>query len=310
MEKKEKNASASFEIERLLRSAFTRTKNRFVSYILTMVLFWLISIASFAVFIILALIIALILSMIKITAVTIVVAGIGILAAYILCVYISAWGHLAMVQVLIENITAMEALKKVKPLIWGYFIYTFFLGLFILGLAPFGILSLGIIFVLWGVWNMFGVFVYLDYKKVGLQNLWHSRALVNSQFWGVVLRLGIVYVAFYMIIFLFAMTGKDNGLAKTVIVLLSFFSAPFITSYLYEMYITLKTDVKVAASKVWVGLSILGGILMILGVIALTNVAITQGPALMKVIQKDLKNNKYEVPNNKMNVPTIMQNKY
>jgi hypothetical protein len=250
------------------------------------------------------------LSMLKIAALSIVVGVVGVIGLYIVFVYVMAWMHLAMVQVLIDKVGAMDAIKKVKPLIWGYFIYTFFYGLFLIGLIPFGILSLGIVLLLWVIWNMFGIFVYLDYKEAGLRNLWHSKALINQRFWGVVMRIAIVYVGYYVIMMILGASDKNNGLLTLIIFVLSFVIAPFLISYLYEMYLTLKTlqkDLEVKPSKIWVGLSVLGGIILILSIIGISSFAISQGPALMKEFNNAIQQKQDKMPKDQMIIPTTTQ---
>ncbi|HRN70127.1 MAG TPA: hypothetical protein PLS49_02985 [Candidatus Woesebacteria bacterium] len=255
-------------LETLFKAAFKRTKERFLTYFLTYVL---------SIFIFIGVLIAIgivvginilvgIAAQSEIVSVSIgFISGIAILGVLI---YAGCWTSLAYLYALIspQKIGVMEVYKTVRPLVWPYFKVSVITTLFMIGLLPFGIITLGILLILWGIWGMFMLFVFLDKKETGLHNLFISKAIVSSKFWGIVFRALMIYGAYMVIIFLLGSASGNKhsgGISAVLIPLVGIFAGPFITSYFYEMYKRLPSPKEVSSNTFWIILSVIGWLLSI-----------------------------------------------
>ncbi len=265
----------SWQIEQLIKRAFIRTKDRFISYFLAIIVAVLIFLATFILFGIAAIpAIVLIKAQPMIAAIMGVILAVGFIVAL---AYIGSWVTLAHVAILIQEPKqgVMETFKSVRDRVWGYVWLSIIVGLFIYGLIPLGILTLGLVLILWAVWGSFTLFIYLEKKKKGLANVWHSRALVSQKFWGIVWRVIVMYVGVLVLQFALAFGTQNTSVAALGGIgsgIISIFSGPFITSFLYEMYHMMKEPKEVKTPKVWIGLSILGWVLGLVLVVSLATI--------------------------------------
>ena len=257
----------TWQIESLFRKAFGRTKERFLSYIIATIIQYAIVFASlFILVLVLALLggflFTLHTSLGTMLGGLLVIAGIIVGTAFM--IYISSWSQLTLTAIIIQkkNLGAIETFKQVRPQVWSFVWYNIALNLFLLGLLPFGIISFGLILVLWLFWNVFAVFVFLEQKKTGLDNLWTSRAMVKQNFWAIIGRLVLVFVLFYVIAL--SLASVDNTVAGIANFLISIAFGPFAVSYMYEIYKLLKVPQKVIRPKGWIGLSAVGYIIVVI----------------------------------------------
>jgi hypothetical protein len=264
-----------WQVEGLIKRAFARTKDRFLSYFLTWVASFGMIIGAFLLLLVLGSLV-MIASGIAKSMLAAVVLGIIIgIGFYIGFIYISSWIVLATIEVLIseEKLGVGATFAKVKPMVWGYFWMSFLAGLFMMGLMPWGILSLGVIFVLWALWSSFMAFAYLKFQKKGLQSLWISRQMFRQNPWGIFGRSLLLTVAIWAISIainlVFGSMGKNGSMASSGIsMIFSLLYAPFAMSFSYEMFSNLEAPKEeVKTPTVWVVFSVLGWALTILLVV-------------------------------------------
>ncbi|QQG44316.1 MAG: hypothetical protein HYW86_00125 [Candidatus Roizmanbacteria bacterium] len=259
------SVSSGWQIESLFKQAFIRTKERFLTY------FLILFITFFSTLVVLfggALLTGIVFLIYSLTKLTVLVffLGVVVLVIFVISViYIASWGQLAINESLIHDpkLGSIETIKKVRPLVWGYFRYTILLILFSFGLSIYGFLSLGVVWIVWGVWGVFGVFVYLKQKRKGLDNLWVSKQMVSQRFWGILGRLALVYGVVWFIQLSFSF--NENNSLRLISTVISFIAGPFIIAYIYEIYKNLSVPDKVKRPMIWIILSIIGGILLVIG---------------------------------------------
>jgi hypothetical protein len=289
-----------WQVEGLLKRAFNRTKERFLSYFLTWVASFGMGIGVLVLILLAAGLIAILYGVTK-SVLVVGVLGLAIgIGSYVALIYVSSWIALATISVMTseEKLGVGATFSKVKPLIWGYFWMSFLSGLFMLGLMPWGVLSLGVVFVLWALWSSFMSFVYLKFQKKGLQNLWISRQMFRQNPWGIFGRSALLMVAIWAISIainlVFGSMGKNGSMASSGIsMIFSILYAPFAMSFSYEMFLNLeepKEEVK--TPSVWVMFSVLGWVLSILAFVGTIGLLVSQAPVLMQKANemKNLKN--------------------
>lgn len=273
-----------WQLEGLFKRAFERTKERFVSYLLT----WVVSFGIGILIILLSLLavgVAVLLYVLTKSVVLTVFFGIfATIVFYFALVFSTSWISLATVSVLVseEKLGAFDTLKKVKPLVWGYFWMSVLIGLFFVGLLPWGVLTLGVVLILWSFWATFATFVYLTTQKKGLQNLWVSRQMFLQRAWGIFGRLLLVNLGFVAINMFLSMGGGKNGLSSGLSFLFGILASPFLVSFSYEIFKNLDVPNEVKKPRVWVVFSVLGWILTVLLFVGLIFLAASQGPALFQ----------------------------
>lgn len=255
-------------LETLFKVAFKRTKERFLTYFLTYILSIFIFIGLFLAIGLVVGINVLVAMATQSETVSITLGIISGIAAVGGLIFVGCWTSLAYLYALIapNKIGVMEVYKTVKPLVWPYFKVSIITTIFMVGLLPFGIITIGILLLLWGIWGMFMLFVFLDKKETGLQNLFISKEIVSSNFWGIVFRAIMIYGAYMVILFLLGVaSGNENssGIGAILITILGIFAGPFITSYFYEMYKRIPSPKEVSSNTFWVILSVVGWILSI-----------------------------------------------
>ncbi len=274
-------------IESLFQKAFSRFKERFLSYVIVSALSWGLGVILVLIGLLMAGVIALVWFSTKAVVITAVLGVVAVAVLLVGLIYISAWIQLATVDVLISSkkLPPFDVYKKVKPLIGGYIYFMVVLGLFMIGLLPFTLVSLFIVGILWSLWSIFSVFVYLEKRKKGLENLWTSREMVNQKFWpilGVVL-LVILLMTLVSIVLVSAKTGFAISLVSQLVL------TPFIMSLYYETYLTLKAPAKVSKAPVWIVLSVIGYVITVLVLVVSVQALGKLGSDFMKKNNSDQK---------------------
>ncbi len=256
----------AWELEHLIKKAFARTKERFLSYFLAVVLSIGINIAVLlGVALIGGLGFLLLNSLTKSGFIIGTVGTIMALAAVISLMYVSAWNSLSITNTIIgrEKKGVIQSFKDMRPLVWAYVGFSLLSGLFFLGLMPFSVLSFMVIFVLWSLWSSFSTFVFLTTHHRGLNVLWASKAIISQKFWTVVGRGLLVFGAIWFVSTLLIGNG-DNTAGAFASLLFSMLTAPFAMSFWFEMFSLLKHPTTVRQPTIWMILAIIGYILMAL----------------------------------------------
>ncbi len=254
----------SWELEHLIKKAFNRTKERFLSYFLAVILSIGINLAGILVAVLVGgLAFFLLNSITKSDLITGLVGTILALTAVVGMIYLSAWNSLAITFTIIskEKMDVVQSFKKMRPLVWAYVGFSLLSGLFLLGLLPFSILSFMIIFVLWSIWSSFTTFVFLTTHHRGLNVLWASKDIISQRFWPIVGRGLLVFGAIWFVSTLLIGKG-DSTAAAFASLLFSMFTAPFAMSFWFEMFTLLKHPTQVKQPTTWLILAIIGYILI------------------------------------------------
>ncbi len=278
----------SWQIEGLIKRAFSRTKERFLSYFLTWIVSFGIGILTFLAILLIAGLLFLVFTITQspiITAILGVVAGLG---AIIGLMYVSTWISLTTILVLIsdEKLGIGETFKQTQPKVWQYLWVNLLIFLFMLGIYPISIFTLFIIFILWSVWATFVPFVFLKQNLRGFNNLWMSREMFFQKAWGIFGRSLLVGGAVMTISVLISIGGK-NAASTGLSVLFSVFSAPFMISFTYEMYKNLEVPKEVKKPKVWFVLSMIGLVLMAICLIFGIFAAAQGATGMIEEVQKN-----------------------
>lgn len=285
-------------IEFLFRAAFDRTKERFWNYIVIMILYILMTLGAGLAAALLAGLNFLIFTATQSVEVTTTTAIISIVGAVLGFIYLGSWGTLAMVHVLIskEKIGATASFKEVKPLVWNYTIFTLLVSVFFIGLVPISLPTLFILLFVWSIFAVFSVFVYMEKKEKGLQNLWISKAIVSQNFWGILGRLVLLYAIIWAISFGLNSLSEESGIFTLLSVIFSIVVSPFSMSYAYEIYKNVPHPDKVPAQKVWIIISAIGWVLLILGIISMgsTLMQLKDNPEIKDIIEKEMMQQKVD----------------
>ncbi len=286
------NTNSDLGIETLFKAAFNRTKERFLTYFLTYVLSIFIFIGVFLAIGLVVGINVLVGMAAQSEGVSITLGIITAVAALGALIFVGCWTSLAYIYALIapNKTGVMDVYKTVKPLVWPYFKVSIITTLFMVGILPFGIITLGILLILWGIWGMFMLFVFLDKKETGLNNLFISKAIVSSRFWGIVFRALMIYGAYMAIIFLLgAAQGNKNsqGIGVALIPIFGIFAGPFITSYFYEMYKKIPHPKEVSSNMTWIVVSVIGWVLSL-------GLAVAFFSAIVQGAQNAIKNGEFQ----------------
>lgn len=257
------------QIESLVRASFERTKERFLSYFLATIITYGFGIAA-------ALVIAIIVGLHfliygltqspAVTATSGVIFGIASLAGLI---YIGAWGQLATISVMTSEKKkgVIETFKELRGAVWGYFWLSVLVSLFTAGIIILGMIGFvipGIILaILWSLWGAFTPYVYLEHRRKGLENLWLSQALFNTNFWGNFGRMALIFLAIIVVVWALLFGSIQYNIGGFVSPVITFLITPFIYAFVYEMYRHQKKVTEVKTPVVWVILSIVGWVIVI-----------------------------------------------
>ncbi len=273
------------EVEKLFKRAWDRFKDRFLNFLIVTVLGWALGIAIVLGVLISVGVVFLVWVLLK-AQIAVAIAGVIMgIASVALLVYLSSWAQLAIIEALIQTkrVTPFETFKKVKPFVKDYVVFILLLMLFFIGLFPFTLLSLFIVGLLWSLWSSFSVFIFLEKRKKGLENLWISRDMVNQKFWPIA---GLAFVVFIVIILVSTLfISAKNGFLSSAVTQL--FITPLVTCFYYEMYKSLKVPQQGKKPRVWIGLSVVGFALLVV-------VMVVSVQALQKAIPEFMKKNSPE----------------
>jgi len=257
-----------WQLENLFRLSWQRTTSRFLSYFLVILLSFGFGLLAVGIVLVAFLLVG-ITAAFKIPALTVTLGILLGIIALLFFVYVGSWLQLAVVAVLIqeEPLGALETVRKVRPLVWGFVWLNLISAVFYLGLLPLGIVSLSVVLLLWAFWGSFSSLVYLRYRKKGLQNVWASRYLIRQRFWGILGRVAIVYTGAFVVSLGLSQIGSE-GVSNLPSLLVNLLVTPFAISLKYEMFSLLTPPTEVKTPKVWLGLSILGWVLTIIVLVA------------------------------------------
>lgn len=255
----------SLSLENLFRNAFLRTKERFLSYFLVVLIGIGFGFAVMIGFLLAVGLLALIFTLSKSIVLLFIMSSIITLTSLTLIYYFGAWIHLTTTFVIIapEKVTTGEAFAKVKPLVWGYVKLEILLSLFFIGLILPSIFTLFIALIIWAFWSAFVTFVYLEQQKKGLDNLWTSKAMVSQKFWGITGRFSLVMILTLILQGIFNSGGK-NSIGPFFSFLISLFTSPFVLSYFYEVYKNLSVPKDSKKPTIWLILSAIGWLFILL----------------------------------------------
>jgi uncharacterized membrane-anchored protein len=150
----------------------------------------------------------------------------------------------------------------------------------------------------WGIWGSLSVFTFLDKKEKGLMPLWESKALVSKHFWGVFVRVGILYILFWIVSIVLAFAAQEYSILSILNFIFSIVIGPFAISYMYEIYKNVSathTD-KVQASKIWIVISIIGYVLLALLIAGFAQSAMKNfdDNQIKDIMQKQMMQNKID----------------
>lgn len=303
--------SDPWRIEGLISWAFNRTKDRFVSYFLALILSFLISLALVVAFLVVG---GLTLFLVSLTRQPLLIGSFAflLLLLFLLAMYyLSSLCTLLTTQVIIQDqkVGVMESLKGVWPAIWGYVWLLFLISLFLMGLLPFGFLTLGVVLILWSFWSSFSVFIFLEKRKGGLYSLWLSKSLIDQRFWGVAGRLLLLNASVIFISLILA--ASKNSFLEIVSFAWGLLAAPFILSFSYEIYRLLPSPEVVKRPTGWVISSIVGWLLLFLLVVGLissvgkllkdfspSELMSIYGPVITRSLQNQQGSNPFSIPDN------------
>lgn len=288
-----------WELETLIQKALKRTWERMLSFVIVYVIGFLVAIGLILAIILVGAFLVGLIAALKVPMLVSIFSLIGVLLVVglvIFIVYLSAWYQLTATYIVVadQKPTMAVAFKATKPLIWGSVWLGMISGIFMLGLLPISLITLFVIWIVWNVWGSFNIFVYLEFKKKGLGNLWLSKALVGQKFWGILFRYIVIFGAYGLFIGALGYVGKgvDNsgvaGLLALIRTLLMVFFSVFSISFLYEMYKNTKKDIEVKTPKIWLGISILGLIVMALVIFGSFAAIASKSGEIMNQIQKQL----------------------
>lgn len=260
----------SYNLSTLINKSLERTSNRIAPFFMTYVIGIAMLLGVAAVIGIIGFMLIPGFKNAELTLMPYVVAGVAGLIAFAALLYISAWFNLAVMRVVMgdEKISGKQAFVETKALVPGFIKVQLLLMVFMLALLPIGFLSVFIILILWIFWSSLIMFVYLDQKKNGLDNVWVSRWMINQKFWKtagymLLVNLGVQIVMNIIPSFLPQNNEVATAIGAIVVVIFSFLTAPFLVSFNYEIYKALPKPETVEKPKVWINIAIVSGILMI-----------------------------------------------
>ncbi len=266
-----------WQIENLLKSAFVRIKERFLTFLLSLGLSAAFGGGVVLILTILGTLLAILMNATKFSVLSIFLSALLAVAGVIAGVYLAVWIGLTVIQSLIspKRKGIVETFREVHPWVWGFVGYKCLAGLFLLGLLPLGLITFFIVPLLWVAWGSFAAFVYLAERKKGLANLWVSKAIISQRFWGILGREALVFFTLGAVGVLVNLSGpRPFG---SVWGCLQIFMTPFIVCLNYEMYRLLPKTATVKTPRGWLITSAAGWILslvfLLLSYRAMTNLA-------------------------------------
>ncbi|MFS8158977.1 MAG: hypothetical protein ACMG6E_01965 [Candidatus Roizmanbacteria bacterium] len=249
----------SWSLQSLITHAYHRTKDRLWSYIG-------VELGLFLAFIgIIAVVTITVIPLLMTNNSSLIIAlliPISIIAIAILA-YVMTWFQLVMVDVIINkaNHGVKASFASMKHHVIDFFKYNILATIFMIGLFPFGIFTFFAIMILWLFWSSFSAFIFLEQKKRGLEVLWASKVMISQKFWEIALRFVAVTGIIWMISYI--LSSSNNAGLHLILFIFDILIAPFMLSYSYEIYKQLDEPKKISEPKLWVGLSVIGWILIL-----------------------------------------------
>jgi hypothetical protein len=282
MEGMTNTSDTNWQIEVLLKNAFMRTKERFLSYFLSSLIMW----GATALYATLGLLLGgSLVFLVALTKSTILVGAVStvlVLAFLMGLFYFMGWWGIAVIEIITQEskTDVVGALKKVKPLVWSYLGTQAVVGLFMLGLLPFMVISLGVVAILWGYWGAFIAFAFLEKGKRGMDALWYSRSLFNQKFWPITARMLLLTL---LLVFIQGLLGSnDHNVLRVASWVVSILSTPFVYSYYYAIYKNLDRSAESVKSTGWVVTSIIGWIITVVVLVAFSAAAAKNLPNMLQ----------------------------
>ncbi|MCX7997226.1 MAG: hypothetical protein N2691_05775 [Patescibacteria group bacterium] len=291
-EPKPVTANKAFEIEELVKAAWERTRDRFLNYILTIMVMFALYVGAVVVILIAAAVMGVLVVGTRDVALSLTVGTILAVLVVTVILYAGSWSTLASTYAIISprKVGAIKAYKEMFPLVWGYVKVTALLALFLIGLVPLSVFTLFILIFVWMIWAVFTVFVYIEDKPRGLESLWISKSVVNTRFWGVFGRIFLVNAVLlggYNVLLIFT---QDNPRVNVLLSLLYYAIMPFVVSFQYEIYRQLKKPPTHARNTVWIVLAGIGWVLIAIILFSLVAGFIGNLPNTIKNIDRDFRN--------------------
>lgn len=242
----------------------------------------------------------------QLNATSIVIAAVVILAVVVVMIVAGAWWQSALILSYVgseKKLTFSECFKQAKGFIVPL-ILTGLLSAFIIVGGYFVFFLPGILFA---IWFTFAQFVVIDQKTKNFTALQTSRELFRGRFFKVIWRMIAVYLPFIILGILFGSTGNsENAQASNSIVnLASFVVSPFLGMYSYVLYKHLKSqpvkNVSTNSKALYVGVAVVGYVLLALLASALMSVAGTAVSNYQKEMKRQQQNSveipqQYEIP--------------
>src|SRR3989344_4767494 len=209
----------NLSIEKLISYAFNRTKERFLPYLLATIFGVGLVIAALLAMGLLAAVVFLLWLGTKSTVITAIFGTIAVIGTIAGFIYIQSWLSLTIVYTIIakQRVSVTDAFKTMRPLILGYIWVSIVNFLLLFGLLPFGIVTIFILFLVWAVWSTFTVYVYIEKRMHGLDNLFMSKAIISKNFWGFVFRIVIIYVLYLLVAFIIQAIGRESSALSGII---------------------------------------------------------------------------------------------
>lgn len=271
-------------IKNLIKTSFEQTKKKFWQYFWANLILGVILLAITAVGFIISIILISSASSTKQPAIIVPVVIFTFVIFSIPIMYLTSLMKLTSAVIIIskEKIKLRETVDKLKPFVWRYAFTDLFIYLFLLGLLPFGVVSLFIIPFLWGMWNSFVIFIFLEKGKMGLINLWESKAVFHKRSWFIIKRIIITELIFIAVTLVFQITQRiflipfnHNKPAIYIFGVIFFVIYFFINSirpvfttyYNFTIYKNLEKTTQVRSEKIWKIISGIGYVVIILFII-------------------------------------------
>ena len=283
-------------IEILISAAFNRTKERFLPYLLAAIFgVGLVSLAIIAMGLLGGVVFLLWLGT-KSTVITAIFGTIAVIGTIAGFIYIQSWLSLTIVYTIIakQRVSVTDAFKTMRPLIKGYIWVSIVNFLLLFGLLPFGIVTILILSLVWVAWSMFTIYVYIEKRMHGLDNLFMSKAIISKKFWGFVFRIAVIYVLYFIGFFIIQAIGRESrALSSVIYMIFSFLAGPFMLSYMYEMYHNFEHPKDVGSKQIWIILSAIGWVIMIIGIFTFSSFIGREIPKIQQnILKQEEKNNK------------------
>lgn len=282
-------AHSSWAMESLLKKAFARTKSRFLSMLLSSLLTMFVICGVILVTAFLAGIALLAFAATSQYLLMLLVGIIGLVVTAISITFVSVWGQLATIHLLINQHPRdiIGAWQHVRPHIKQAFIAQITMSLFLFGLIPLGFVSLFIPLIIWNFLFGFTLFIIISTQKSASEALWTSKDMMLSKFWGIVgrtilmwLLIQLISVGIILISTLFISDGTNPYKVMSVLddligVIFNLLITPFTLAFMYEMYKLIPVPHTSKTPHKWIVASAIGIVVMMIGIVSIISYAST-----------------------------------